>query len=579
MCALGIAAATVVASSGQAATEVRITAAGDYFASSGTEAVLDEIASINPDAHLALGDLAYGSRPDPYAWCDFVKERVGEGFPFQLVSGNHESNDNNDGDINDFSACLPNQIPGIIGTYGREYAMDMPRNNPLVRVIQASPNLTFENGRLTYSTGDDNYAWVSNAIDEGRAKGAQWIIVTSHYPCLTMGTNGCPATSDFYDLLVEKNVDLVLHGHEHSYGRTHQLASGVAGCPRIVVRATDFDCIADDDSAFGAGLGTVFATVGTGGIPLRDINPSDVEAGYFAAWSGANSQPAFGLLDLQLNETQLTANFVNVSGGGFTDSFTITDGLPPETTTTTTAAPTTTVPGTTTTIPTTTTTTTTAPATTTTTTLPPVASSFAADGFTRSIAAGWGAADVGGPWSSSSASVFSVAGDAGRIALPKGRGHQAYLSSVASTDTDLRLTMSVDKVTSGSGLYMSIIPRSVGSDSYRAVVRTQSSGRVSVRIDRGFSTISSAVTVAGITATAGTELNVRTQAIGANPTVVQVKVWEVGTPEPATWNRTITDNTAALQQAGYLGLYAYYSSSANNAPITISVDDLVATAP
>ena len=48
----------------------------------------------------------------------YVKARVGEGFPFELISGNHESLDVNDGDINDFSACLPNQIPGIVGTYG-----------------------------------------------------------------------------------------------------------------------------------------------------------------------------------------------------------------------------------------------------------------------------------------------------------------------------------------------------------------------------------------------------------------------------------------------------------------------------
>jgi hypothetical protein len=160
--------------------------------------------------------------------------------------------------------------------------------------------------------------------------------------------------------------------------------------------------------------------------------------------------------------------------------------------------------------------------------------------------------------------------------MPSGSARQGYLDSVSSTDTDLELTMSVDKVATGSGLYVSIIPRSVGANSYRAVVRYQSSGRVTVRLDQGFSNIASEVVVPGVTAAPGTDLRVRVQAMGTSPTIIQVKVWEAGTAEPATWNRSVTDGNAALQQAGSLGIYAYYSSSATNAPITISVDDLVA---
>ena len=63
-----------------AAVEVHLTAAGDYGARPTTGAVLDKIAEINPDAHLALGDLAYGDSLDEYAWCGFVKQHVGEGF-------------------------------------------------------------------------------------------------------------------------------------------------------------------------------------------------------------------------------------------------------------------------------------------------------------------------------------------------------------------------------------------------------------------------------------------------------------------------------------------------------------------
>jgi Calcineurin-like phosphoesterase len=313
-----------------AATQVHLTAAGDYGARASTATVLQKIADLHPDAHLALGDLAYGDVTSEPAWCNYVKARVGEGFPFELISGNHESLDEANGLINNYSACLPNQIPGVVGTYGREYYMDFPQGAPLVRVINASPMLTYEDGVWTYAQGDAHYNWLSNAIDDGRAKGAKWIIVTSHIPCLSVGIYNCPsAASAFYQLLAAKKVDLVLHGHEHGYMRTHQLRSGVSGCPTIPSGSFNQACVADSDNAYIAGQGSVFATVGTGGTPLRDVDPTDTEAGYFAAFEGLNLNPTYGLLDLSITDTQLTAQFVPTSGGTFSDSFTITKGTPP----------------------------------------------------------------------------------------------------------------------------------------------------------------------------------------------------------------------------------------------------------
>jgi PKD repeat protein len=148
--------------------------------------------------------------------------------------------------------------------------------------------------------------------------------VTSHFPCQSVGTYNCSTPRDFYNLLLAKRVDLVLHGHEHSYARTHQLRSGVTGCTTVTVGTFDPDCVADSDNAFMAGEGSVFATVGTGGTPLRNVNAADTEAGYFAAWSGLNSNPTYGLLDISVTDAQLTASFVPTSGGDFTDAFTIT---------------------------------------------------------------------------------------------------------------------------------------------------------------------------------------------------------------------------------------------------------------
>ena len=55
--AVGAAALLATVSPGQAETEVTLTAAGDYGATNATAAVLAGVAAIDPDAHLALGDL------------------------------------------------------------------------------------------------------------------------------------------------------------------------------------------------------------------------------------------------------------------------------------------------------------------------------------------------------------------------------------------------------------------------------------------------------------------------------------------------------------------------------------------
>ena len=58
--ALVATALVLVAPGATAATEVHLTAAGDYGARASTATVLSKVAELDPDAHLALGDLAYG---------------------------------------------------------------------------------------------------------------------------------------------------------------------------------------------------------------------------------------------------------------------------------------------------------------------------------------------------------------------------------------------------------------------------------------------------------------------------------------------------------------------------------------
>jgi hypothetical protein len=59
---------------------------------------------------------------------------------------------------------------------------------------------------------------------------------------------------------------------------------------------------------------------------------------------------------------------------------------------------------------------------------------------------------------------------------------------------------------------------------------------------------------------------------GTSPTTLQAKVWRDGQAEPAAWQVSGSDNSAALQTAGGAGLMAYLSGSTTNAPVGVTFD-------
>ena len=72
---------------------------------------------------------------------------------------------------------------------------------------------------------------------------------------------------------------------------------------------------------------------------------------------------------------------------------------------------------------------------------------------------------------------------------------------------------------------------------------------------------------------AGQVLHLRLQATGTGTTTLRGRLWVDGATEPATWNLTATDTTAALQNPGAVGLFTYLSGTATNVPVTASYDD------
>lgn len=605
--------------------ELHVTAAGDYSASAAAAGVISGMASTASDLTLALGDLTYGATGAEQAWCDFVTSRTGAGYPFQLVSGNHESNGQN-GNINDISACLPNQLPGVVGTYGRQYYVDVPQQNPMVRFIMISPGIPFANGAMNYSAGSVNYNWTASAIDGARAANIPWVVTGMHTPCLSLGQYDCASGLPIANLLLAKNVDLVLSGHEHLYQRTKQLA--VSGsCSGLSTNVYNAACVANAGPAMGKGSGTVFATVGTGGVALRDVNAADPEAPYFAASSGLNATPSHGFLDLKFTTTTLSADFA-ATAGTFQDSFSITPigaNNPPTAaftsscvelvcnfdasgstdsdgtiasyawafgdggTAATRVATRTYAASGSYTVTLTVTDDAGASRSTTSTVVAQqaTAADLAKDGFSRTLSGGLGSAEAGGAWSTTGSSGdYSVAAGEGRIRIPAaGAGRNAFLGAVSSSSTETYMELATDKALAGSALYLSAIGRRVsGAGEYRAKIALATNGSVMLSLVRtaangAETTIQGAVAVPGVTYTVGDKLALRLQVTGMSPTTIRARIWELGGVEPAGWQRSTTDTTTALQGQGGVGLATYLSSGVSNAPVTVILDNLLATEP
>ena len=207
---------------------------------------------------------------------------------------------------------------------------------------------------------------------------------------------------------------------------------------------------------------------------------------------------------------------------------------------------------------------------------------IANDLFNRTVTDGWGQADTGGTWTlTTAASNFAVGGGAGTMRLAASSGPSAYLASTSARDVDLRTTMAFDKPATGGGVYASAVVRRIGTSDYRVKVRVTGTDTTAylARTVGGVETILTSVPLPGVVVGAGDALSLRVRAVGGGTTTLNGKVWKVGTAEPGAWTTTATDTTAGLQSAGAVGVYAFLSGSATNAPITLSFPDFRADAP
>jgi PKD repeat protein len=211
---------------------------------------------------------------------------------------------------------------------------------------------------------------------------------------------------------------------------------------------------------------------------------------------------------------------------------------------------------------------------------PPPPGELVRDDFGRTWNAGWGSADAGGTWTfGASASRYAVAGGVGQHLLTSpGTNADTMITTATSASAELRASLSWSRTGEAGRLYASFVPRAITTTTdYRLRIAVASDGKpllVLVRTVGGVETQLANTTLSTVTVAAGSWYSVAVRAVpSGGSTVLSVKFWPRGTTEPASWQLTATDATAALQAPGWARFNSYESGSAT-APITTSFDDV-----
>jgi hypothetical protein len=487
------------------------TYAGDYDQTSQTTANLtymaQQYAASQIAFNLGLGDFSYNTSVTADAWSTYAHQYLPATFPFEIVDGRHDSSQ-----IQTYEKDLPDHVGGdITGTYGEQYYFDYPTSAPLARFIMISPNQSLYNPATkkyysyNYNQGGAGYTWVKNAIEAAHQAQIPWVIVGMHEYCFVIGTATC-LNQQLLDLLLNEHVDVILQGQKHNYQAGKQLALNSTTCQTLNATNYNANCVANDTTTMTQGKGSVIVVTGTGGASQLAINNNDPKFAYFRTSMPTNNV-TWGVSQFTISATQLSENFVDVSGGtlggNFTDSFTISNS--PSTTTT-----------------------------------------LAQDTFARTPSSLWGTASDSQTWGAdaNTLSNFSISNNSGQVV---GSGSQArgYTGVLGPTATNAEVQVSGSLSSFVSNTLGTVLRWSNnGSNFYRAYL----TGKALI-ITKKVNGKNTQLKSFAFTATPGTSYTLLFSASGSS---LAASVWPTSGSNPGPWMVTATDSSLASGNCGIL---------------------------
>src|SRR5438876_8284262 len=259
---------------------------------------LNRLVTASPNFFLGLGDFSYDPSVTGNTWCSQFKSSLNS---IQILPGDHDTGGHNSapfGETHSYeryvNGCpLTLGVPIVCGPvsgacYGKEYYFDYPATNPFARFIFASPKIynitgvctsspncssqtgqpcTDQYGCWPYGSGDIHYNWISNSIDGARATGIKWVIVATHKLCISASDATCSMGLGFFNMLVQKKVDVIIQAHDNAYERSKQLARNGGSCPNISTDGNGF-VVYNSGCVVDGGLGIYTRGLG-GGVVCR----------------------------------------------------------------------------------------------------------------------------------------------------------------------------------------------------------------------------------------------------------------------------------------------------------------------
>jgi hypothetical protein len=201
------------------------------------------------------------------------------------------------------------------------------------------------------------------------------------------------------------------------------------------------------------------------------------------------------------------------------------------------------------------------------------------DHFGRTVASGWGTADVGGAWT-------NEGGSSSNYSVGSGRGVHTLTSVVTSrrstlpaptADVDLYVDVATSVLATGGFIGGGPVVRySDGNNLYMARLTFDPSGAIDLNIRSRVSSSEASLASHTLTAShvAGTFYRVRFQVAGDD---LRAKAWPVGELEPELWQLEVTDT--ALSGVGSVGVRSILSSANTNPSPEIRYDNFELVTP
>jgi hypothetical protein len=199
------------------------------------------------------------------------------------------------------------------------------------------------------------------------------------------------------------------------------------------------------------------------------------------------------------------------------------------------------------------------------------------DPMARSDRANWGAAAIGGNYSTVNDGSFSISGGVGLVKVPgNGTSRTATLPSVSVRDASASIAMVVGNApTAGRGAASGLQLRSVGGFYYRGSVKVSPSGASTISITRVDGSASRQTTLSRaalpFSISSGKLFFLQFRAMGTKEVALSARAWESGTTIPE-WQTSVADSSASrLDNAGAVAIWSYVS--AGTAATNIFVDN------